>query len=160
PGGARLLPLDGFASAPGVTARRPDELLTGVAFPRLAPRTATAFLKAGRRRAMEIAVVCAAVRLTLDASLERCLDARIALGAVAPTTIRARAAERSLEGSALTEDVMRQAGRSAAGECQPISDVRASARYRALLVATLVPRALARCAERVRQGGGLGEGAA
>jgi aerobic carbon-monoxide dehydrogenase medium subunit len=151
PDGERSLPLEAFASAPGVTARRPGELLTHASFPRLSPNSATAFLKAGRRRAMEISLVCVAVRLTLDASRERCLDARITLGAVAPTTLRARAAERSLHGRPLTELVMAEAGRVAADEAQPITDVRASARYRALLVATLVPRALARCRERIRQ---------
>jgi carbon-monoxide dehydrogenase medium subunit len=148
--GERTLPLDGFASGPGVTARRRDELLTRVTFAPLPPRSASAFLKAGRRRAMEISVVCVAARLTLDASLERCLTVGIALGAVAPTTIRARAAERHLEGRALTEDAVREAGRIAARECRPIGDVRASARYRTLLVAALVPRALARCVARIR----------
>jgi carbon-monoxide dehydrogenase medium subunit len=99
---------------------------------------------------MEISVACVAVRLTLDDSRERCREARIVLGAVAPTTLRARAAERSLAGQPLTEKVLAEAGRAAAGECRPITDVRASARYRALLVATLVPRALARCYERIR----------
>jgi carbon-monoxide dehydrogenase medium subunit len=149
--GERSLPLEGFASAPGVTARRLDELLTRVRFPRLAPHTATAFLKAGRRRAMEISLVCVAARLTLDADRERCLDARIALGAVGPTTLRARAAERRLQGSPITGEVLRDAGHEAAAECRPISDVRASARYRALLAATLVERALARCVTRMRQ---------
>ena len=152
PDGERTMRLDGFASAPGVTALQPDELLTRATFPRLASHSASAFLKAGRRRAMEISVVCVAARLTLDASFERCVDIRIALGAVAPTTVRARAAERSLEGRLLTDETMREAGRIAATECQPISDVRASARYRSLLVTALVPRALARCAERVRVG--------
>jgi carbon-monoxide dehydrogenase medium subunit len=151
PDGERSLPLEQFASAPGVTARRPEELLTRVRFARPVPHSATAFLKAGRRRAMEISLVCVAVRLTLDASRERCLEARIALGAVAPTTLRARAAERVLEGRPLTAEALREAGRAAAGEARPISDVRASARYRAVLVATLVERALARCAERVRR---------
>jgi carbon-monoxide dehydrogenase medium subunit len=91
-----------------------------------------------------------AVRVTLDARRERCLEARIALGAVAPTTLRARAAERSVQGRSLSDEVLAEAGRTAAGECQPISDVRASARYRALLVAALVPRALARCRERLQ----------
>ena len=151
PDGERSLPLEAFASAPGVTARRPGELVTRARCPRLAPNSATAFLKAGRRRAMEIALVCVAVRLTLDASRERCLEARIALGAVAPVTLRARAAERGLQGRPLTAPVMAEVGRAAAGECQPITDVRASARYRALLVATLVERALARCHERLRR---------
>lgn len=150
PAGERTLALDGFATAPGVTVLRPDELLTRVGFPSLAPRSATAFLKAGRRRAMEISIVCVAARLTLDADLERCQDVRVALGAVAPVAMRARAAERYLEGRPLTDGVMREAGRIAAAECRPIDDVRASARYRALLVATLVPRVLARCLERIR----------
>jgi carbon-monoxide dehydrogenase medium subunit len=98
---------------------------------------------------MEISVVCVAVRLTLDAAGERCEEARVALGAVAPTTWRAREAERVLEGRAVTPAVLREAGRAAAAECRPISDVRASARYRRLLVETLVPRALARCTERI-----------
>src|SRR5437762_1993156 len=151
PEGERWLPLEAFASAPGVTARRPGELLTRARCPGLPPNSGTAFLKAGRRRAMEISLVCVAVRLTLDASRERCLEARIALGAVAPTTLRARAAERSVQGRPLTAQVMAEAGRAAAGECQPITDVRASARYRALLVATLVERALARCHARIRR---------
>jgi carbon-monoxide dehydrogenase medium subunit len=68
PGGERTMPLHGFASGPGVTARRPDELLTRVAFPPLPEHSATAFLKAGRRRAMEISLVCVAARVTLDPS--------------------------------------------------------------------------------------------
>lgn len=149
PDGERTLPLDGFLTGPGQTARRPGELLTSIRFDRLSPRSATAFLKAGRRKAMEISVVCVAVRLTLDAAHARCREARIALGAVAPTTMRARAAERALEGQPLTDEVLRRAGRLAAGECAPIDDVRASARYRRLLVETLVPRALRRCLERI-----------
>lgn len=149
PDGERTLPLAGFLTGPGQTARRPGELLTSIRFDRLPPRSATAFLKAGRRKAMEISVVCVAVRLMLDAAHARCREARIALGAVAPTTMRARTAERALEGQPLTEAVLRSAGRLAAGECAPIDDVRASARYRRLLVETLVPRALRRCLERI-----------
>src|SRR5262249_55235539 len=67
PSGERRHVLDGFATASGATALRPGELLTGVKLPRLAPRSATAFLKAGRRRAMEISIVCVAARLTVDA---------------------------------------------------------------------------------------------
>jgi carbon-monoxide dehydrogenase medium subunit len=101
---------------------------------------------------MEISVVCVAVRVTLDENRERCLDARIALGAVAPTTWRARAAEQALAGRGATVEALREAGALAARDCQPISDVRASAAYRRLLVETMVPRALARAIERVRGG--------
>lgn len=149
PAGERTLPLDAFLTGPGQTARRHGELLTSIQFEQLMPRSATAFLKAGRRKAMEISVVCVAVRLTLDAAHARCQEARIALGAVAPTTMRARGAEQSLEGQPLTDEVLRRAGRLAASECTPIDDVRASARYRRLLVEALVPRALCRGLERI-----------
>jgi len=150
PEGERTLPLDGFLVGPGQTALRPGELLTSIRFSALSERSATAFLKAGRRRAMEIAVVCVAVRLTLDAAGERCTEARIALGAVAPTTRRARGAEQALVGQAPTQKALREVGRLAAAESEPISDVRASARYRTLLVETLVTRALTRCLARIR----------
>ncbi|HZP36687.1 MAG TPA: xanthine dehydrogenase family protein subunit M [Methylomirabilota bacterium] len=151
-GGERAVALEDFLLGPGHTACRPGELLIGVAFGMPDARTATAFLKAGRRRAMEISVVCVAARLGLDAGGERCVSARVALGAVAPTAWRARDAERLLEGQPPTPEVFREAGRAAAAACRPITDVRASARYRQVLVETLVPRALARCLERIRRG--------
>jgi aerobic carbon-monoxide dehydrogenase medium subunit len=156
--GERTMALEEFLVGPGQTACRPGELLTSVRFAVPQGRAATAFLKVGRRRAMEIAVVCVAARLTLDARSECCVDARIALGAVAPTTWRARDAERVLEGRALTPETLREAGRAAAAGCRPISDVRASARYRQHLVETLVPRTLARCLERIAQGTTVGAG--
>lgn len=149
--GERTVALEQFLVGPGQTVRRPGELITAVDFAPLPERSATAFLKAGRRRAMEISVVCVAARLTLDAGGERCVEARIALGAVAPTTWRAREAEQALEGRPIVREALREAGRVAAADCRPISDVRASARYRRVLVETLVPRALARCVERVRE---------
>jgi carbon-monoxide dehydrogenase medium subunit len=149
--GERTVALEEFLVGPGQTARRSGELVTAVHFAAPPGRCATAFLKAGRRRAMEISVVCVAVRLTLDATGERCEEARVALGAVAPTTWRAREAERVLEGRAVTPAALQEAGRAAAAECRPISDVRASARYRRLLVETLVVRALARCVERISE---------
>ena len=151
PNGAREMKLDEFLLGPGETALRPDELLTSIRFPAPALRSATGFLKAGRRRAMEISVVCVAVWLSLDGD-DRCAGVRIALGAVGPRTLRARSAELLLEGSRLTDAELRQAGRVVAADCQPITDVRASAAYRRLLVETLVPRALRTAMKRARGG--------
>lgn len=151
PGGERELPVEGFLLGPNRTARRPDELLTRVSVPAPPARAASAFLKAGRRRAMEIAVVCVAARLTLDASLERCLEARVALGAVAPTAVRAHEAERALEGQPLGGEAFRRAAAAARAACRPIDDVRASAAFRQHLVGVLVRRALERCVERARR---------
>ena len=150
PAGERELPVERFLLGPNRTARQADELLTRVSLPALPPRAATAFLKAGRRRAMEISVVCVAARLTLDASLERCLEARIALGAVAPTVVRAHEAERALEGQPVGPEAFERAAEAARAACRPIDDVRASAAFRQHLVGVLVRRALARCVERAR----------
>lgn len=151
PGGERELPVERFLLGPNRTARRPDELLTHVSLPAPPARAATAFLKAGRRRAMEISVVCVAARLTLDASLGRCLEARVALGAVAPTAVRAHEAERALEGRPVGGEAFRRAAEAAQEACRPIDDVRASAAFRQHLVGVLVRRALDRCVERARQ---------
>jgi carbon-monoxide dehydrogenase medium subunit len=152
PGGERELPLERFVVGPNRTARRPDELLTRVTFPMLPARSATAFLKAGRRRAMEISVVCVAARLTLDASLERCVEARIALGAVAPTALRIHKAERAFEGQPVGAEAFQRAAEAAQQACRPIDDVRASAAFRRHLVGVLVRRALDRCVDRARAG--------
>lgn len=151
PGGERELPIERFLLGPNRTARRPDELLTLVSLPALPAHSSSAFLKAGRRRAMEISVVCVAARLTLDASGERCLEARIALGAVAPTTVRAREAERALEGRPVGGEAFARAAAAAQEACRPIDDVRASAAFRRHLVGVLVRRALDRCVERARR---------
>ena len=149
-GGERTLPLERFLLGPNRTARRADELLTRVSVPSPPPNAATSFLKAGRRRAMEISVTCVAARLTLDDARERCLEARVALGAVAPTAIRVPAAERALEGQTIGADVFRRAAEAAQAASSPIDDVRASAAFRRHLVGVLVRRALERCVARVR----------
>jgi carbon-monoxide dehydrogenase medium subunit len=148
PDGSRDIGLEEFLLGPGRTARHADELIAAVRFATLRPATATSFLKAGRRRAMEISVVCVAARLTLD-DAGACRDARIALGAVAATAVRARASERMLEGQQPSADAFAAAARLAVQACHAISDVRASAQYRGRLVETLVARALTCCVTRI-----------
>ena len=151
PVGMRVVRLEDFLLGPGRTARKQDELLTFVRFAKLPAASATSFLKAGRRRAMEISVVSVAARMSLDARQRVCRNVRIALGAVDAKTMRAHAAEQMLEGSAPTAELFRESGRSAAQSCAPISDVRASADYRRRIVAVLVARALARCLARIEE---------
>ena len=103
---------------------------------------------------MEISVVCVAARLSLDVRERTCRNVRIALGAVGARTVRAAAAERMLEGSAPSAELFREAGRIAAKNCAPISDVRASADYRRRIVAILVARALALCHTRIEEARG------
>ena len=104
-------------------------------------RTASSFIKLGQRRSMAIALVSVATRLTLDAQ-GIVSDARIVLGAVAPTPIRAHAAETVLTGDELSDELIEQAARDARYAAQPISDVRAHEPYRKDMTEVLVRRAL------------------
>jgi carbon-monoxide dehydrogenase medium subunit len=80
------------------------------------------------------------------------LEARIGLGAVAPNPFRARQAEAILKGEKLGPELLRRAAARARMEAQPISDVRASAEYRSMLVETLVQRAILKAADRAMGG--------
>src|SRR5690606_31082521 len=91
---SREVPLADFIVGPGKTTRRPGEMLRDIRFAKPPRGFGSAFLKKGRRRAMEISVACVAACLTVeDGMLSR---VRIALGAVGPTALRARAAEAAL----------------------------------------------------------------
>lgn len=148
PHGTRQASIDGFFLGPGKTARADDEIVCAINVS-LTPHSASAFLKAGRRKAMEISVVCVAASLTLDPAHGICAAARIALGAVAPTPLRACKAESHLIGREISPDTFRLVGEIAAQECSPLDDVRASAAYRRILVSALVPRALELCRTRI-----------
>jgi carbon-monoxide dehydrogenase medium subunit len=148
---ARTLPLSEFIRGPGETDRTAEEVLTLVSFSKLPLNTGTAFLKAGRRRAMEISVVCVAAMVTLDPPQETCRAARIALGAVGRTALRCPASEEIITGQAITPEVLGAVSRQAALECSPISDVRASADYRRLMVIALVEKALQICVSRAKE---------
>jgi carbon-monoxide dehydrogenase medium subunit len=137
--GRRRLPVAAFCSGFRTTALAPDEMVTAIAIPRLAGRRGI-FLKLGLRRAQAIAVVNVAVVLSFAGP--RVTEARIALGCVAPTIVRAGAAEAAVCGTALEHAVRAQAGELAAAEIAPIDDVRGSAGYRRTAVAALVTRAL------------------
>jgi len=149
PRGSRAVALQDFMVGPGKTALGAGEMVTAIRFGRLAENSATAFLKEGRRRAMEISVVCVAACLTLDASGTRCVVARLAVGAAGPKTLRPERAEAFLADRAAEPSSFRAAGQLAAEASAPISDVRASADYRRHLVGVLVERALTRCVERI-----------
>jgi CO/xanthine dehydrogenase FAD-binding subunit len=139
--GERSLPLSEFLRGPGQTALQLGEVIGEVRFRCPPPGTRTIFLKLGSRQGMAVSVVSAAAALRLRAQ-NLVEEARIALGAVAPTAIRCPRAEATLVGQAFSEDLARQAARLAAEECAPIDDVRGSAEYRRHAVRVLVRRAL------------------
>jgi CO/xanthine dehydrogenase FAD-binding subunit len=141
PEGGRQITLAEFFAGPGRTLLRPGEIAIAVTVP--APRTGSgrAYLKHGRRKAMELATVGVAVSLETEAG--RCTAARVALGAVGPTVLRAPGAEAILGGSRLDEAAVSAAAAQAMQECTPISNVRSSAAYRRDMVGVLTRRAVA-----------------
>lgn len=139
--GSRQMALEGFFTSPGGTVRRPDELLSSVRCP-LPPSSAKGvYRKLALRKAGAVSVVSVAAILSHDGG-GQCDGARIALGAVAPTPIRAHAAEAALCGQSLTSDSIAVAARLAAEATCCIDDVRASAAYRSRVTEVLTRRAL------------------
>jgi len=152
PSGSRETPLDGFLVGPGKSALQPAEVLTGISFAIPAPRTGTAFLKAMRRKAVDLSQIAVATRVTLAEDGETILEPRISLGAVAPYPMRAKHAEAILNGSKFNSDLLHQAAVEACNEIHPIDDVRASAEYRIMLTEIMVQRAVIKAVERSREG--------
>jgi CO/xanthine dehydrogenase FAD-binding subunit len=126
--GTRRVPLEKFFTGPGKTVLKPGEIVTAIAIPAVQKGMAKIYIKHGRRKAMELATVGVAVTRLQG-------QVRIALGAVAPTVIRARNAERRYPD-------IEAAAEAAMQEAKPISNVRASADYRREMVRVLTRRAL------------------
>lgn len=140
PRGLRTVPLDEFFVGPGQTVMNKNEFLAAVFIPTQPKGAVAVYMKQSPRRAMDLAVVGVGALLAREGNG---LQARIALGAVAPTPLRAVQAERLLEGAIeLDGNVISQAAELAAQEVAPISDVRASAEYRREMVRALTERAV------------------
>ena len=147
------VPVESFFEGPGSSVLGTGDLLLAVEVPEPAPRTGDAFERFTPRSAMDIAIASAAAAVTLDAAGEKVERARVALGAVAPTPIRALRAEEYLQDKEPTPEVLRWAGRAAMDECRPIDDIRGSGAYRKELVRILVQRVLRLAVERARTNG-------
>lgn len=140
------------------TAIAPNEMVTEVRFPTMAPSTGWAFVEFSRRHG-DFAIVGTAAVVRLDADL-RCMEARIALCGVGGIPYRARDAEALLEGEIVTERTIQAAAQKVGQQVQPESDLHGSAEYRRHLAGVLVRRALAAAAERSRASlasGGAGQ---
>jgi carbon-monoxide dehydrogenase medium subunit len=145
PAGTRRLPLAELWTGPRRTALEPGELLVRVELPAGVDASASAYRRLELRRSVDIALVSAACWLGLDGG--HVTDARIALGAVAPTPMLVPDAAAALLGVDVTDGaaldaVCAQAGRLASAAARPIDDVRASARYRRAMTEQLVRRAV------------------
>lgn len=138
--GERVLPLRDFYLGVRRTALAADELVREIRVPALTNTQRGRFVKLGLRRAQAISVIDLAIVLTVDGDLVS--EARIALGALAPTIIRAAAAETFLAGKMLAPDVCQRAAELTEQAASPIDDVRASAQYRRQTLRNLIATTL------------------
>jgi aerobic carbon-monoxide dehydrogenase medium subunit len=152
--GERVVPVERFFAGPRQSVLDPGEVLVDVSIPPPAPRSGGVYLKMANRPTMDITFVGVAATVALSvgsgAAGARIETARIALAAVAPTPIRAYAAEDLLAGRSPDPSTLETCAAAAADACQPISDARATAAYRREMVAVLTKRAVAIAVERAK----------
>ena len=138
--GMRTVPLKDFYTGVRKTVMQPDEMLVDISFPAMKTTARGTFIKLALRRAQAISIIDVALILDFDANTIR--SASIALGAVAPTIIRAGEAEKYLAGKQLRNEVVEEAARLTMNSCKPIDDIRGSAAYRSEMVRICTMRAL------------------
>jgi len=143
-GGERVVALADFYPGFRRTVLQPDELIREIRVPALAAHQRGLFLKLGLRRAQAISVIDVAMVLTFSDGVVS--EARIALGSLAPTVVRASTAEMYLRGKRLDDAVCARAGYLACEDAAPIDDVRGSATYRSATLSALVAQGLQRIA--------------
>jgi carbon-monoxide dehydrogenase medium subunit len=137
--GERNMAVEDFSLDYFETALEPGELLTEIQVPALPPHTGAAYTKFNIIQS-DLATVGVAVSVTLGSGDGICQDIRIALGAAAPTAMRAKKAEAAVRGKKVTDNLLKEAGEIASTELEPISDIVASEEYRRELVKVLVKR--------------------
>jgi carbon-monoxide dehydrogenase medium subunit len=152
-GSEREIALVDFFLGPRKTVLAPGELVREIRVPVPSPRTGSSYARMSYRDVLDLAIVGVASRITIDEA-GRIRDARVALAAVAPRPIRAPRTEALLEGKAISDALIAEAGSTAASEATPISDQRASAEYRTLMTSVLTRRSLRAAAEAATAGGG------
>jgi CO/xanthine dehydrogenase FAD-binding subunit len=148
--GERTLAPDEFFLTYLTSALEPGEILVEVRIPTLPANTGWSFMELSRRHG-DFGIVVVASILFVE-NKEACRKASIALGGVAPTPIRAAAAEKILAGRKLTEELIREAGVKAAGATEPESDYHASAEYRKDMARVFTQRSLQEAWNKVKGG--------
>ena len=148
--GERQVSVNEFFLGPGETIIEPHELLLSVHVETPPPWSGGSYIKLGARKTLEISMVNVATLLTLESPDGPIVDARIALGAVAPTPVRAYEAEQLLIGEQPSEELFRRAGEVGVGLCSPITDHRGTMEYRCMMIEVLTKRALRSALEQAR----------
>jgi CO/xanthine dehydrogenase FAD-binding subunit len=140
PNGTREVPVEEVCTGPGKTSLSQGEFIVSFFLPARSARSSDAYLRFIPRTEMDIAVVGAGVSLTLDEG-GTCTDARVALGAVAPTARLVADCGAALVGSKLDDDALAKLAAAASAACNPINDKRGTIEYRTKVAGVMATRA-------------------
>jgi carbon-monoxide dehydrogenase medium subunit len=139
--------VESIATGPGRTSLKRDEFIIAFHLPKRPPGSADAYLRFIPRTEMDIAVVGAGINVTLDPA-GICTDARVVLGAVAPTAVLVPEAATALIGRTLDETALAALDQAARRACKPIDDKRGTIEYRTKVAGVMARRAAAIAFER------------
>src|SRR5262245_46436241 len=148
PEGQRAIPIEELFLDFYTTSLAEDEILTQVLIPPLPTRSGVDYIRFSSSSVVDKPSAGVAVRLTLDTGTETIQTARIVLGCVGATPVRARKAEALITGKQLTPQLAEEAGAAASQECSPTADLRGSEQYKRAIVRALVKRAAQKAYER------------
>ncbi|MDF2875241.1 MAG: aerobic-type carbon monoxide dehydrogenase, middle subunit CoxM/CutM-like protein [Sporomusa sp.] len=140
--GIKEISLSNLFTGPGRTVLEPGEIIVAITFQAQQPGQSSSFQKLGKRKALAIAVVNAAVWLEVEENTRKVTGVRLALGSVAATVIRATEAESILLGQVISHSLIQQAADKVVETVKPIDDVRSEAVYRQQTAGVLIKRAL------------------
>ena len=147
-GGSRTIPVADVITGPGSISLGSGEFIIEFILQQPPPRTSDAYERFIPRTEMDIAVVDAAARISLDEK-GHCQEAKIAIGAAAPTVIRVPEAERILQGKKINDELLAEVMEEASKACRPINDKRGTIEYRRQVAGVLVKRVILLAEKRV-----------
>jgi len=150
PDGERSVEVKDLFIEPYKTILKPGEILKNITIQPQAPHTGSAYIKFGRRAAMELPLIGIGVLLTVNDDLVTCTKARICLGVAAPTPMRAFDAESFLVGKKIDEKILIEAGKIAADESKVRDSVRGKAWHRKEMIRVQVKRMGLKCLQIIR----------
>jgi len=139
--GSRTIPVADVITGPGSISLGSGEFIIEFLVPKPPPGTSDAYERFIPRTEMDIAVVDAAARISLD-ERGHCREAKIAIGAAAPTVIRVPAAERILQGKKINDELLAEVMDEASKACNPINDKRGTIEYRRQVAGVLAKRVI------------------
>jgi carbon-monoxide dehydrogenase medium subunit len=148
PNGRRQVPVEEIPTGPGKTSLAKGEIVVSFVLPARPAHASDAYLRFIPRTEMDIAVVGCGVNLTLDG--DKIGDARVAVGAVAPTVLLVADAAKAIIGSSLDDAAMAKLDAAAQAACKPITDKRGTIEYRTKVAGVLARRAAAIAYERAK----------